>query len=291
MRRLVFCSAVAAGATVFLASGATAAVVYSTDGSTYSQDFDSLPNSPTNTSLGNTPSGWIDDTSSPGAGQFSIVGWYLNHPTSTTEGGANGHQRLRAGSGSSTTGAFYSFGANSSTERALGDLGATTLAADDGTGVLSMALRLTNNTGTTLNSFSLSYTGEQWHTSTATADPMTVDFATDVSGSDFVGTGTFTPVPGLTFASTVSGAAEAALDGNDPANRSALSATNVPVNWAPGTDLWIRWSDIQVATLRDHGNAIDDLSFSATAVPEPASLGLVVLGTAAGTVRRPRRRR
>ena len=44
-----------------LANHAAAAIMYSTVGSTYSQNFDSLPNSPTNTSLGSSPAGWTDD--------------------------------------------------------------------------------------------------------------------------------------------------------------------------------------------------------------------------------------
>src|SRR6266566_2554707 len=72
-------------------------VSYTTPGSTYLQNFDSLPNTPENVSLGNSPIGWTDDNAAPGAGNFSIVGWSLYHPTSTTEGGFNGHQRFRNG--------------------------------------------------------------------------------------------------------------------------------------------------------------------------------------------------
>src|SRR5690349_14920200 len=82
----------------------SAAVIYSTAGSTYTQDFNSLPNTPQNTSLGSSPAGWTDDSSSPGSGNFSIVGWYLYHPISQSEGGANGHQRMRIGAGTQNTG-------------------------------------------------------------------------------------------------------------------------------------------------------------------------------------------
>ena len=85
---------------------ARAAISYSVPESIYSQDFDSLPNSPTNTSLGSSPNGWKNDDPAPGAGNFSIIGWYLLHPLNATEGGFNGNQRLRAGSGNSATGSF-----------------------------------------------------------------------------------------------------------------------------------------------------------------------------------------
>src|SRR3954454_17210241 len=147
------------------AGASQGAGIYNTTGSTYNQTFDSLPNTPTNVSLGNSPTGWTDDNAAPAAGNFSIVGWYLYHPTSVTEGGFNGHQRLRAGSGSSSTGAYYSFGANSTTDRALGDVGANTLSANGDN--MYYALRLTNGTTDTLTDFTLSFNGEQWRQGTS----------------------------------------------------------------------------------------------------------------------------
>src|SRR4051812_46462943 len=93
---------------VFWGNPASAFIDYNAAGATYTQNFDSLPSSPLNASLGTTPAGWVDDTLTPGSGQFSILGWYLYHVTAETEGGANGHQRVRAGTGSSNTGSFYS---------------------------------------------------------------------------------------------------------------------------------------------------------------------------------------
>src|SRR5438045_4168282 len=87
-----------------------ASVTYSVAGSTYSQNFDTLPTTPANASLGNSPIGWTDDNAAPGAGNFSIVGWYLWAPISATEGGFNNHQRMRVGAGTSTTGSFMSWG-------------------------------------------------------------------------------------------------------------------------------------------------------------------------------------
>jgi hypothetical protein len=87
------------------------------------QNFDSLPNTPSNASLGSTPAGWVDDTTTPAAGQFSLPGWYLYHPIAISpKGGANGNARFRAGTGSTTTGAFWSFGPAGNADRALGIL-------------------------------------------------------------------------------------------------------------------------------------------------------------------------
>ena len=94
-RTLTISAAIVAALALGALRDARGSESYSIVGSPYSQNFDSLPNSPENTSLGSSPIGWIDDTTTPGASQFSILGWYLYHPTSQTEGGANGHQRMR----------------------------------------------------------------------------------------------------------------------------------------------------------------------------------------------------
>jgi hypothetical protein len=268
---------------------ARGAVSYLTPGSTYSQNFDSLPNTPQNASLGNTSAGagWTDDNASPAANQLSILGWYLYHPTAAAEGGANGHQRLRIGAGTSTTGAFMSWGASGSTDRALGDLGANTLASDTPTspdlGNLYIALRLHNDTGQTLDSFTLGFTGEQWHTGTGAAETMTFGWSTTaISVSD--PSSAFNAVPALAWTAPVHTGAEGAVDGN--ANHVVLSpATVTGLNWAPDTDLWLRWTDPQALGPRDDGMGIDDLSFLAdvAVVPEPATgtmlmFGLLALG-------------
>src|ERR1043165_1373114 len=95
---------------ILAAYNAVASVSYTTPGSSYLQNFDSLPNTPENASLGNSPAGWTDDNASPGAGNFSILGWYLWYPTPTTEGGFNGHQRFRNSGAPGNTGSFWSLG-------------------------------------------------------------------------------------------------------------------------------------------------------------------------------------
>src|SRR6266581_2683044 len=253
-------------------------VSYTTPGSSYLQNFDSLPNTPENVSLGNSPIGWTDDNAVPGAGNFSIVGWYLYHPTMTTEGGFNGHQRFRNGTGSSGTGAFYSFGSSGSNERALGDVGANTLAPDGQTGNdagnLYIALRLSNNTGQTLDSFTLGYTGEQWRDGgTSTAETMTLSWSTTATAVSDPST-SFSLVPLLSWTSPKATATAGALDGNNAANRVVVTPFTVTgINWAAGTDLWLRWTDPQLSGKVDQGMAIDDVSISAdVSVPEPSSI-------------------
>ena len=271
-------------------SAASAAISYTTIGSNYTQNFDSLPLTPTNASL--IPSGqeWQDDTATPGTGYVSIPGWYLYHTTDpgggTPENGLNNHQRLRASSGNSTTGSFYSFGTNSSTDRALGNLTSSTIDTSH------YGLRLTNNTGTTLGQITLQYTGEQWRDGGA-ASPgsvaQSVAFGYAVTDSTPTNVGNFsvsgnpgglsavTTVAGLGFTSPTFGATTAAsLDGNSAANRVTKSLTFGGFYWAPGQDLWLRWTDND-DTGNDHGLGIDDLTFSANVAVEVNSVtsGLV----------------
>jgi hypothetical protein len=255
---------------------ASAVIAYSTAGSTYAQNFDSLPSTPTNTSL--IPSGqeWKDDTSTPGTGYVSIPGWYLwstldpdPPPATTPENGFNDHQRLRAGSGNSGTGSFYSFGVNSTTERALGSVSSNT------TGTDFIGVRFTNTTGVSLTQFTLSYDGEQWRDGGAAApNAQSLTFGYKVGAATVQESG-YTTVSALNFTSPVftNTGGGAAVVGNT-AGKTSIGPTTVVIqglSWDPGTDFWLRWSDPNDAG-NDHGLAIDNLSFSAqVAVPEASS--------------------
>jgi len=251
---------------------------YSIVGSAYSQNFDSLPNSPQNTSLGATPIGWIDDTTAPGASQFSILGWYLYHPLPLSEGGANGNQRMRIGAGTVNVGGFMSWGASGATDRALGDLGSNTLAPVGGD--IYFGLRLRNDTGVALERFTLTYNGEQWRDGgAATPNAQTMAFmysttATAISDPN----SSFTMVPALNFTSPVfaNTGSGAAVDGNVAGRINGITSIVTGFSWAPGTDLWLRWDDISNVG-NDHGLAIDDLIFIAE-VPEPSAFALLALG-------------
>src|SRR5215207_539177 len=160
------------------------AIVYTVPDEIYFQNFDSLPLSPENTSLGTTANaaGWIDDSAMPAVNQISIPGWYLYHPTdqSAQEGGVNGHQRFRVGPGTANTGSFWSFGASGSTDRALGDVGSTTLGANGSD--IYIGLRITNGSGEILDQITVSYNGEQWRDGgAATPVPQSMTFGWSTS--------------------------------------------------------------------------------------------------------------
>ena len=109
-------------------------------------------------------------------------------------------------------------------------------------------------------------------TATAVSDPNS-SFTTESS------LGFTSPV----FVNTSTGAA---VDGNG-AGRVAIGPVTVTgINWLPGTDLWLRWDDINHSG-NDHGLAIDDVVLSATSIPEPMAGTLLAIGALVlGLIRR-----
>ncbi len=246
------------------------AISYTTPDTAVSQNFDTLASS-------GTGNAWTNDT--------TLVGWSLF----TKDG--NAIAAYNAGDGASNAGNFYSFGSAGSTERALGGVasgGAYFGSPPAGTLAGYVSLALTNNTGAQLESFTVSYAGEQWRNGgNATAQTMAAEWGI---GGTFGTVTTWTALPaGASFVSPVATATAAAVDGNAAGRVTGLGAS-VNATWATGETLWIRWIENNDAG-NDHGLAIDDLTFSASAtpVPEPASAVFAVLSVAALGLRRRRK--
>ena len=250
-----------------ICSPVQAQVVYVAAGSVYSQNFDTLAN---------TGSGvaWVNGSTLPG--------WFLyRQPAPGVD-----ITTYAAGTGSSATGSFYSFGASGSTERALGGVGSGgTYFGSPATGAVAgwMAVGLVNGTGQTLTQFSVSFAGEQWRDGGA-GDTQTMRFEYGW-GSSFTSVSSWT-APGGTFdwASPVVSGTAGAVDGNTTGRVNGRGGLISGVNWAPGDTLWLRWVETNDPG-NDHGLAIDDFSFLAM-VPEPktagtlSGLGLLVLAVA-----------
>ena len=163
-------------------------------GSAYTQDFNTLASTGTaNTAV---PTGW----------EFS-------------ESGTNANTTYRAGTGSDNTGDTYSFGAASNTERAFGGLRSGSL-------VPLIGAQFTNNTGGTITSLAIAYTGEQWrlgqNTTGRAADRLDFQLSSNATS---ITTGTWTDYDSLDFSSPVVTGTVGALDGNAAANRAATSFT------------------------------------------------------------------
>jgi hypothetical protein len=87
------------------------------------------------------------------------TGWYLTEVGT----GAAADGLYVVGIGSSNAGGAYSFGATSATDRALGSLGSGSVTP------IHYGAQFTNNTGSVISSFTISYGGEVWRRGTATA--------------------------------------------------------------------------------------------------------------------------
>lgn len=236
-----------------LAAVATRAQVVITSTTTpYTQNFNTLITSGTSSTL---PTGWR-----------------------LLETGTNANTTLAADAGSSSTGNTYSYGTGTNTDRAFGALLSGSL-------VPTLGVQITNNTGATITSLNVSYTGEQWRLGTAGRTDQ-LDFQYSLNATS-LSTGTWTDVNALDFITPVT-TTTGAKDGNAAANRTAKSTVITGLNIANGTTFWIRWTDFD-ASGADDGLAIDDFSIqlngadvtpptTATVTPANGATGVIISG-------------
>ena len=192
----------------------------------YSENFDSLAQSGVSST---TPPAWTRAESGTGA-NFTYT----------------------ANNGGSATGDTYSYGTTGSSDRALGGLRTGTL-------VPTIGAFYRNDTGSTINTLQIAYTGEQWRLGTASrTDRLDFQYSTNATS---LTTGTWTDVDTLDF-TTPNTTTTGAKDGNDAANRTAISSTITGLSIAPGATFWIRWNDFD-ASGADDGLAVDNFSLTA----------------------------
>ncbi len=176
-------------------------------------------------------------------------------------GGARDNEQYAVDNGGSTTGDTYSFGVAASTDRALGSLRSGTLVPIFGS-------CYTNNTGSTINSITIHYTGEQWRLGTAArTDQLNFEMSTNATS---LTTGTWVAHSSLNFITpSTTGSTSGVMgarDGNAVGFRTALSYTITGLSIANGATFWIRWSDVD-ATGSDDGLAVDDFSLTPNSCP------------------------
>ncbi|HKV12846.1 MAG TPA: hypothetical protein VJ725_32180, partial [Thermoanaerobaculia bacterium] len=218
-------------------------VSLTTLGSASTQNFDTLSN-----------------TAGSTTNNLTITGWFLTE----TGSGARDNEQYAVDTGGSNTGDTFSYGPAGNTDRALGGL-------QSGTLIPVIGACFTNNTGATVTSLDLAYTGEQWRIgNTAAARDDRLDFQYSTNATSLT-TGTWTDVNALDFTNPVKTAGTAgALDGNAAANRTAISNTIASLSIANGATFWIRWNDLN-ASGADDGLAVDGFSLTPQGgVPMPA---------------------
>jgi endonuclease/exonuclease/phosphatase family metal-dependent hydrolase len=212
---------------------------------TYSQNFDSF-------ATNGTGNGWTDNATLPG--------WYA--ATNLTAAKSGGVTFYNAGTGSSASGALYSFGDNASPDRALGSL------ASGGPGNFAYGVRFTNDTAWAQTNFIISYTGEEWRAANASTQKLVFACQTGsiLTNADALNSQNWTAFPALDFSSPNTNVSSA-VRGNDPTNQTVFAGvvlTGAVVQ--PGQEIFFRWYDADDAGL-DDGLAIDNftVAFSATA--------------------------
>lgn len=221
----------ALAAAVFVACLATFAITRAQAGSSisltaldvaYNQDFNTLASSGTSSVL---PAGW----------EFA-------------ETGSNANTTYAAGTGSSNAGDTYSFGPAASADRAFGGL-------QSGSLVPTVGAAFTNNTGETITSLEIAYTGEQWRLGTA-GRPDRIDFQYSLDATSLT-TGTWADVDPLDFLAPNSTGSVGALDGQAAVNRTNIASVVTGLGIPPGSTFRIRWTDFN-ATGADDGLAVED---------------------------------
>jgi len=221
-------------------------------GTTYTQNFNSLDT--TSTPSSNLPAGW------------SI---YEKGTSAAVD------QKYKAGTGSSNAGDTYSYGL-SGNDRALGSLCSSTNKPRYGVG-------FTNNTGSTITSLAISYTGEQWRSGDVAAvpDSLILEYSTTATAINDT-LSSWSQNYALMFNSVITNLSNTALDGNLPANRIAKNGT-INVTIPNGATIFLRWDDISIAG-SDDGLAIDDLNitFGTAVVSQPLMVSTTPIDNATG---------
>ncbi|HWS27967.1 MAG TPA: hypothetical protein VN259_15505, partial [Xanthomonadales bacterium] len=198
------------------------------------------------TTLGSASTQNFDTLANTGTSSTLPTGWFF------AESGANANATYTAGTGSGTAGDTYSFGAAASTDRALGGL-------QSGSLIPTIGACFTNNSGNTITSLDVAYTGEQWRLGTvARVDQLDFQYSLDAAS---LTTGTWTDVNALDFLAPNQVAPTGAKDGNAAGNRTALSNSIASLTIANGATVWIRWNDLN-ATSSDDGLSVDDFSLT-----------------------------
>lgn len=247
---------------IVCAFSAHAQVSYGVAGSTYSEDFNSLPTSGT---FQNLDGMWLDGVTLPGWSRVL-----------TSDGTPGVENRWRVDDGNAPGGSLYCYGTFGSSDRALGFVTSSNIPVAD----VGMALR--NDTGLVLTWVQIDYVGEQWRHGTADAQSLAFSYGL---GNASLLSGTFTAASSLDFHAPRTVGPNAGLDGNLASNRVAISGSLNGLTWLPGQVLWLRWTGMNAAA-GDHGLSVDDLRMRA--VPEPSSAAVLLLG--AGFLRRRQRR-
>ena len=243
--KLTFTSILLVLAGAFCTSIVNAQAISVTPGAlTYTQNFNTLGSPSTSTAL-------------------TIAGWQL---VELGTGGAADNLYI-GGTGSNNGGNAYSFGTQNSTERSLGGI-------QSGTVVPYFGAAFQNNTGSTVTSMDVQYTGEQWRVGSTSfhIDSLVFEYSLTASGVGDIQS-SWTAVSALVFESPVTTIGTAGnINGN---NNDTVKTATVPVSIPDGATFRMRWRDVNIVG-SDDGLGIDD--FSVTFTAGPAVVNIIATG-------------
>jgi hypothetical protein len=242
-------------------------IAYNTAGSTYTQNFDSLPD-PGATSVNTANPVTIDgityslanpyDFAFPamtngntgGLGIATLAGWYGSSALESRFGATDGDQ---------TTGGQISFGPPNSSNRALGLLATTT------TGATVFGAKFINTTGAALNDITVEATGEVWRQSNLPKTLQCYYWIDPTATAPMPAQATaYLPALNVSFPTVGADVGGLAVDGTAATNEVALAVSDQAItNWPSGAALWLVWQ-MTDSTGKAQGLAIDNLSFAAT---------------------------
>jgi hypothetical protein len=245
-----------------IAQPVTAQVLLSTNGTTYTQDFNSLASA---------------GTSIPWSDSSTLPGWYA-----ARQSGGPVWVNYVVGTGTANSGAIYSFGTNGASplaNRALGSLASGT------PGTVYFGVRFQNDSANMMTNVTVSFTGEQWRMG-GNATVQTLAFSYIVSSSPvLVPDMTNTTLPWVPFTSldfkspwaSATPSSGTAMDGHASTNRLLFVNVRLPDDAAlqPGQELFLRWTDLNDAG-NDHGMAIDDMTVNFTSIYVPPTPPTIV---------------
>lgn len=198
-------------------------------------------------------------------GTSPVAGWSAVKASGTSTAAVGSALALTVYTTSSNSGAAYNAGTAGAADRSLGSLASGALVPRFGAG-------FQNNTGSTVTSIDLLGVMEQWRTgSNATVnEKLNFEYSFNATGIADA-SATWLPLAGMDLSEKLTATtASAGVDGNLPANQTAISGSITAITWVNGATLYIRWTDTD-----DLGSdgiyAIDDFSItpngSATATP------------------------
>jgi hypothetical protein len=170
-------------------------------------------------------------------------------------------QLIKAYAVTNNTGRHYNFGLDGDADRALGTI------YSSASGIIQFGFRFVNNTGATITSLIITYTGEQWRTGGSSTSQITNTLAFDYRQAATITdltSGTYTPYGELSFISPTLTPPATTLNGNLAANRTLITAT-INVTIPPGEEIMIRWTDVDDTSF-DHALGIDDMTVTPKAV-------------------------